>query len=1427
MPAPVTTPISPLAGATGVSTSVPVVVRVTATLPAVVVEKTVQVAIGPDFALDVEDLAADASILAGGLDVTSATRTWGPDDVGAAVWTDGAPDPRDRGKAHIKAIVAANTVRVTRAPLAGTANLTNGLTAVTGIGTTWLADLLPGEWFVVDDAGPAVQVLSVTSNTALTLVNPYAGTTDPAAELTRTFSNNVSPFDWTVQQFRPGFGGVIEPAAGGANGYDVTVWRTQQLTGSATSTGAGFTGFGTAFSSELHAGSRVFMRGKRPSDPYATVATVVGDASCTTSPYAVVAAAGPLYCSRDLPGSSTSQTTQTITVVARDSNGDLAAPGSYTFDTGLRPRVALVDGQVANPFGLAVRVQWSDVMWAASTSLNPALLAAGTYGISVVAGTPQVPSPPVPVITGVTPGPGVNPAYVDLALLAAQTNGAQYRVTVKNVGLRANTGNHVGDAPDDRLDFTGYGPADVLLTVKDTQVARPTITGPVIIPYGTDTVEYDLVDIDVDVVALQLGPSAAGVELVPGSFVSNRLDPDPAVQRTGRVTVRFNQLVQSYRLSVVAIDDVDNVSAESDVLGITVEASTVPGTALMIRPHDPVHHDTCQRLLDDVPAGTFFLRSGFTIPYTIDPVPFRLDVVEPGRPVTIAITRDGPTVRPESRYQTVIPTGLVETVMLTLGRGRNLIYATDGTRHDYIVVSATTYATVLCAVASEMYAYSQVQLEDVQRAVYGQLSTRLSDLYVDFSDILPFPPVMSQQVASTKMAVRAHVSDAGHERAVRDLGAAITLQTPFLRAVQNPKVRWQPGVDRLHSQQEAFGGFEHHVWWHADCAARWNAFLRFVSNRPDLVRPLDTGEDEIIVKTAAGQYHRHTFDLAAQSCSTVDARETCFDRARVSIVFSGELVIPVCAAVYPFDSCFTPAYPLGSDRATFDSMVPWDSLVPLDHDPLDPGDDGWAGLCWAGRWDSGRELFALADGAIQAGSNSFTSGYSFVAADVGRWVHLASGPRTGVRRIVAVTAGTAHLDRTHDITAAGISWRLLEDVRPLDSMGATPTDPWARLENDGLTSAGTSTFGTAGQYAFTAADLNRNIVVFTPDGPIGLYVMAVLSPGSVQVGRSNGQTVVPYVWADTYTGLRWELWDVRTNACVWGDGYATLVTTLASADIQLDCAPDFTITDAMDGQAAWGFMWVIPGIDLVDGETFTLNDGVNPATIFEFDLGGGGVTPGNVAVVYTAGDTAAQIAQAIVAAVNAVGAGLAITAYWGTSNLVILTNDVHGTAGNQPITETVADLAFVVSGMAGGLSTYHEANATLPGVATLNSGGATVYVTGGMLLATASTLPDGLMGVGSLGPPESSVAHLMTAPTFLTATGSLLARGSLPTDPPVDDASATIVAEGFIWAPGTVLYSAAATLLGAGSVLVPTSSMIHAGSASMTGTGTLLAIGSV
>jgi hypothetical protein len=117
--------------------------------------------------------------------------------------------------------------------------------------------------------------------------------------------------------------------------------------------------------------------------------------------------------------------------------------------------------------------------------------------------------------------------------------------------------------------------------------------------------------------------------------------------------------------------------------------------------------------------------------------------------------------------------------------------------------------------------------------------------------------------------------------------------------------------------------------------------------------------------------------------------------------------------------------------------------------------------------------------------------------------------------------------------------------------------------------------------------------------------------------------------------------------------------------------------------AAVGSITTVGPSSLGDGETFTLNDGVN-VEVFEIDKGDGG-TAGRVVVDITSAGGPNGVATLINASINGEStAGRLTITSTRSSNVLTLANSQPGSAGNQPITETVANTGFLVSGMAGG-----------------------------------------------------------------------------------------------------------------------------------------------
>ena len=124
-----------------------------------------------------------------------------------------------------------------------------------------------------------------------------------------------------------------------------------------------------------------------------------------------------------------------------------------------------------------------------------------------------------------------------------------------------------------------------------------------------------------------------------------------------------------------------------------------------------------------------------------------------------------------------------------------------------------------------------------------------------------------------------------------------------------------------------------------------------------------------------------------------------------------------------------------------------------------------------------------------------------------------------------------------------------------------------------------------------------------------------------------------------------------------------------------------TCAEAQSAKAT-GTINAVSEAQLLDGETFSISDGINRPLLFEFDKNGA-VQGTNVRIALTAGSSSTVVADAIVAAINGVPGSLAIIAVRSTRQ-VRLTHDFDGGFGNQMLTEQVVNSGFWVLGMSGG-----------------------------------------------------------------------------------------------------------------------------------------------
>lgn len=158
--------------------------------------------------------------------------------------------------------------------------------------------------------------------------------------------------------------------------------------------------------------------------------------------------------------------------------------------------------------------------------------------------------------------------------------------------------------------------------------------------------------------------------------------------------------------------------------------------------------------------------------------------------------------------------------------------------------------------------------------------------------------------------------------------------------------------------------------------------------------------------------------------------------------------------------------------------------------------------------------------------------------------------------------------------------------------------------------------------------------------------------------------------------------DCTLRTC--GDGYLNPTAEVCDDGNAMPCGVcNSTCTTLVPLQPAMGDLNHGSSGDFSDGQTLTLNDGINPPTVFEFDTIGNGVAGGNV-MIFAVGGGTCQMRDMIRGAIDGVGPELLIMTSGGGCGNIALLHDLAGGFGNQPITTTCPPFALDVMGMMGG-----------------------------------------------------------------------------------------------------------------------------------------------
>ncbi len=197
-----------------------------------------------------------------------------------------------------------------------------------------------------------------------------------------------------------------------------------------------------------------------------------------------------------------------------------------------------------------------------------------------------------------------------------------------------------------------------------------------------------------------------------------------------------------------------------------------------------------------------------------------------------------------------------------------------------------------------------------------------------------------------------------------------------------------------------------------------------------------------------------------------------------------------------------------------------------------------------------------------------------------------------------------------------------------------------------------------------------------------------VTAGRVQVNIS-GDTTATQVAARLETAIEA---NQPTIAATNGAGTLALAAITGTA---IELSMSDTVTDGgfstssttgwqvEGGVVATGQIVCATKANLVDTETLTIGDGVNPPVVYEFDVAGDGVTAGRVQVNVSTDTTATEVAARLETAIEANQPLLNVV---NTTGTLAITQKLAGTFANITITDTVAHASFTVSGMSGGVN---------------------------------------------------------------------------------------------------------------------------------------------
>lgn len=159
--------------------------------------------------------------------------------------------------------------------------------------------------------------------------------------------------------------------------------------------------------------------------------------------------------------------------------------------------------------------------------------------------------------------------------------------------------------------------------------------------------------------------------------------------------------------------------------------------------------------------------------------------------------------------------------------------------------------------------------------------------------------------------------------------------------------------------------------------------------------------------------------------------------------------------------------------------------------------------------------------------------------------------------------------------------------------------------------------------------------------------------------------------------------------------------------VTVDFTPASATYTAQDGR---GSITVVAGASLVDGETFTIDDGVNPALTFEFDSNG--VATG-IPIPFSGVSTDAEVQAATISAINTAPALLLkAEAVSGSTSKIRLVPNSSTAPGEVVLSETVTSGSFSVAPTVASTAGLWTGDVSGAGSVNYSSGAVSIPVTG-------------------------------------------------------------------------------------------------------------------